>query len=74
MQNMDLELVHKAIDASKSQMDEKILSPFTFSGASENEFLVFFKPEMFQSQNDEKIGKAVTMVLEKLDSNGIEVS
>ncbi|EKE28623.1 MAG: hypothetical protein ACD_3C00037G0014 [uncultured bacterium (gcode 4)] len=71
---MNSNLVTWVLNALSAGENETIISPFEFNGNKENEFLIFFKPEVFFSADEAKIRECVNMTLSKLEENEIDVN
>lgn len=67
-------IIDNSIKAVLSNENEVIISPFNFDSSKENEFLIFFKPEVFFSNDETYIKKSIDMVLSKLEQNEIAVA
>jgi len=70
---MNKEIIASAINALKWNEKEVLVSSFEFNTNKENEFLIFFKPEVFFSWDENLIWESIKMVLAKLEENEIEV-
>lgn len=71
---MNKEVVFNTLKALESSNNEVVVEQFNFWNSKENEFLIFFKPEIFINWNPEFIEKSINLVFQKLEENEIDVS
>lgn len=71
---MTQEIITNTLNALQSNENEVIVKQFSFWNTKENEFLIFFKPEIFINWNPTLIEKSVNLVFDKLAQNDIDVS
>lgn len=69
---MEANVLHPIMEAVKSGKTEVLLSPFRFGGERENEFVLFFKPEVFfPGVNTEA---SISMAFDKFKEHNVDVS
>ncbi|EKD66101.1 MAG: hypothetical protein ACD_49C00064G0004 [uncultured bacterium (gcode 4)] len=70
---METNLINKINDAINSGKTEVMIAPFEFSNEKQNEFLIFFKPEVFFWGAD-KAESIISMAFDKFSANNVDIS
>jgi len=69
---MEANVLNPIIEAVKSGKTEVLLSPFQFGGDKENEFVLFFKPEIFFPGVNTEV--SISMAFDKFKEHNVDIA